>query len=99
MLRNITQVQNQVMCELFLSKHREMVSRFAMKIAMLTENRLMKEVHLNHLNSVQNSGRVTSVSVVINALTRLARLCVGATWCRLKTGRASDLPMKQKQSS
>lgn len=43
--RTMTEVQNQGMRELMLSRHRETAARFAMEVAMQLEHRLMQRVH------------------------------------------------------
>ena len=45
MYHSMTQVQNQVVRELLLGKHRETASRFAVEIVMQTENRLHRFLH------------------------------------------------------
>ena len=45
MLRAVSDVQNQLMREQILSKHRDTVSRFAVETALQVEHRLMRRIH------------------------------------------------------
>jgi glycosyltransferase involved in cell wall biosynthesis len=85
MYRSMTPVQNQIMREMFFETHRETVSTFGLEIAMLTENRLMKELDSNRSRSVINLCSGFSVSTVVRKVGKIARSYAGGALRSLKT--------------
>jgi len=55
--RSMTYVQNQVMRELLLANHRELVSKFSVEIAMQLENQWMKHVYPDGNSTIKNDTR------------------------------------------
>jgi hypothetical protein len=99
MYRSMTPVQNQIMREQFFEKHRETVSKFAVEIAMLTENRLMKELHSNHSWQAISACLFPSVSAVIKKLAETAGLYKGKALRCLRTKKRSGPSKKDKHPS
>lgn len=71
--RTMTEVQNQSMRELMLSRHRETAARFAVEVAMQLEHRLMQRVYAAPAGGVRHLARALLSMLVRRLRGRLTR--------------------------